>query len=54
MAGADLVTVKEILRHKDVQVTMRYSHLSPEHKKSASDALEAALLPRAKSAVREA
>ena len=54
MAGVDLVTVKEILRHKDIQVTMRYSHLSPDHKKSAVDALEAALLPKSENAAKEA
>jgi site-specific recombinase XerD len=50
----DLVTVKEILRHKDIQVTMRYSHLSPAHKKSAVNALEASLLSSNVTAVKEA
>jgi integrase len=31
MAGVDLVAVKEILGHRDIQTTMRYSHLSPGH-----------------------
>ncbi|MBI4530992.1 MAG: tyrosine-type recombinase/integrase [Candidatus Latescibacteria bacterium] len=35
MRGVDLVTVKELLGHADIQTTMRYAHLSPEHKKSA-------------------
>ena len=48
MAGADLVTTKETMRHKSIETTMRYAHLSPEHKKSAIDALEAALIPKAK------
>ena len=43
MAGIDLTTVKEILRHKSIEMTMRYAHLSPEHKISAVDALEASL-----------
>jgi site-specific recombinase XerD len=43
MAGVDLRTVQEILRHKSILMTQRYSHLSPEHKKSAVDALEEAL-----------
>ncbi len=43
MAGVDLATVKEILRHKSIEMTLRYSHLSPAHKKSAVDALESAL-----------
>jgi integrase len=33
MCGVDLVTVKEILGHQDIQTTMRYSHLSPAHLK---------------------
>ena len=33
MAGVDLVSVKEILGHRDIQTTMRYSHLSPAHLK---------------------
>jgi integrase len=33
MAGADIVTVKELLGHKTVAMTMRYAHLNQEHKK---------------------
>jgi integrase len=54
MAGVDLVTVKEILRHKSIEMTMRYSHLSPEHKKSAVQALEMALTPKAENSAKEA
>jgi hypothetical protein len=35
MAGVDIVTVKELLGHKDITMTMRYSHPTPEHKKQA-------------------
>jgi len=35
MAGVDLVSVKEILGHKDIQTTLRYSHLSPGHLREA-------------------
>lgn len=35
MAGEDLVTVKELLGHKSIQMTMRYSHLSQKHKMDA-------------------
>ena len=31
MAGVDLVSVKEILGHRDIQTTLRYPHLSPGH-----------------------
>jgi len=35
MAGVDIVTLKELLGHKIIQMTIRYSHPSPEHKKKA-------------------
>ena len=35
MAGVDLVSVKEILGHRDIQTTMRYSPLSPAHLRQA-------------------
>jgi len=35
MAGVDLVSVKEILGHKDIQTTLRYSHLAPGHLREA-------------------
>ena len=35
MAGVDLVTVKEFLGHRDIQTTLRYSHLTPTHLKEA-------------------
>jgi len=35
MSGVDLLTVKELLGHKTITMTMRYSHLSQEHKKKA-------------------
>ena len=46
MSGVDLPTVKDIMRHKSIEMTLRYSHLSPEHKKSAIATLESALTPR--------
>lgn len=41
-----LVTVKEIMRHKSIEMTLRYAHLAPAHKKAAVDALERALQPK--------
>jgi site-specific recombinase XerD len=43
MAGADLMTVKELLRHKTLAMTLRYSHLAPAHKRRAVDLLDEAL-----------
>ncbi len=43
MAGIDLATVQSILRHKSIAMTLRYSHLSPGHRKTAVDALVNAL-----------
>jgi len=39
MSGADIMTVKELLGHKTLLMTLRYSHLSPNFKKSAVELL---------------
>ncbi len=39
MSGVDIVTVKELMGHKDIKMTMRYSHPTPEHKKQAVEKL---------------
>jgi len=39
MSGVDLKTVQELLGHKTMEMTLRYSHLSPDHKKRAVEVL---------------
>ncbi len=39
MAGVDLTTVKELLGHKDIKMTLRYAHLSQDHKRQAVNRL---------------
>ena len=43
MAGVDLRTVQELLGHKDLTMTLRYSHLAPAHKAGAVEKLGTAL-----------
>lgn len=40
MSGVDLLTVKELMGHKTISMTMRYAHLSKEHKQKAVETLE--------------
>ncbi len=39
MNKVDLVTIKELMGHSTIQMTMRYSHPTPEHKKLAVESL---------------
>ena len=43
MAGVDITTVKELLGHKSLFMTMRYAHLAPAHKVKAVDLLDSKL-----------
>jgi integrase len=54
MAGVDLATIREIMRHKSIEMTLRYAHLSPDHKKAAVDALGNALAAGTKNKAKNA
>jgi integrase len=54
MSGVPLATVKEILRHKDYAMTLRYAHLSSEHTRAAMNALGAALTVKPKKKLKTA
>ena len=45
MSGIDLNTVRELLGHKDITMTLRYSHLAPRHRQHAVDILSKKLDP---------
>ena len=40
MAGVDLATLKELMGHWEIAITMRYVHPTPEHKREAVRKLE--------------
>ena len=40
MAGVDIRTVQELLGHKTIAMTVRYSHLAPEHNLAAVERLD--------------
>lgn len=44
MAGVDITTVKELLGHKEIKMTLRYAHLAPSHKVKAVNVLDRSLL----------
>lgn len=45
MKGATLKEVQELLGHKDIKMTLRYAHLSQEHKKKAVNLLNGLTTP---------
>lgn len=46
MSGVDITTIKELLGHKTINMTLRYAHLAPSHKVKAVDDLDKALNER--------
>ncbi len=40
MQGVDLKTVQQVMGHKEIRMTMRYSHLSPEYVQEAMERLD--------------
>jgi site-specific recombinase XerD len=40
MSGVDLRTVQELMGHNMIAMTLRYSHLAEEHKRSAVERLD--------------
>ncbi len=43
MAGVDLMSIKQILGHKTIRMTLRYPHMSPDHRRNAVAAIDRAL-----------
>ena len=40
MSGSDLLTVKELMGHATLDMTLRYAHLAPDHKAAAVNRLD--------------
>jgi site-specific recombinase XerD len=39
MSGVDLRTVQELMGHRTIAMTLRYTHLSPDHQQQAVERL---------------
>src|SRR5437899_6178562 len=39
MEGVDLMTIRELMGHKSMAMTLRYAHLSPGHQRTAIERL---------------
>jgi integrase len=48
MQGVDLRTVQQVMGHKDIGMTMRYSHLSPEYVQKTIERLDRLWTPNLK------
>ena len=46
MAGVDLTTVKELLGHETVTMTLRYAQIAPSHKQKAVEVLDNSTQPK--------
>jgi len=44
MASVDLNTVRELLGHRKIAMTLRYAHLAPQHKAAAVERLVAGVV----------
>jgi hypothetical protein len=49
LRGATMKELQELMGHRDMKMTMRYAHLSPEHKKKAVNLLNGLTAPAKKS-----
>ena len=45
MAGVDIRTVQELMGHKSISMTVRYSHLAPKHTLAAVERLTGVISP---------
>jgi integrase len=53
MSGVELITIKELLEHKDISMTLRNAHLAPAQKKRAVNILDTALNDSAPSTIQK-